>query len=251
VKDSQGRTTHYLAIKEDITERKRSEEELRSSREQLRALGFALARAEHQERRRIASLLHDDVIQSLALVQIKLGALRAQLGSCEQQNLLDTLRTHLDQAIGSTRRMTFQISPPILHELGLEAALSWLAEQMKEQHRLGCECVTESVRTILEEETSSLLFAATRELLLNVVKHARASKAHIATHSDSSLFRITVEDNGMGFNPATLSPASGKTRGFGLLNIRERLGYLGGECVIHSLPGHGTRVVLTIPIKRE
>jgi len=249
VKDAEGRTTHYLAIKEDVTERKRAEEELKASREKLQALSFALSKAEHYERRRIANLLHDEVIQALALTRIKLGALRAKLSTPEKQHLLDALREHLDRAIVSTRRTTFQISPPILHELGLEAALSWLADQIAEQHNLPCVCVALGPRVRVDGETASLLFTAVRELLHNVVKHAQAASANISISAESGTLRIVVEDDGCGFGEASVPPASNKNGGFGLFNIRERLNYLGGQCLVKSAPHQGTQVTLSVPLK--
>ncbi len=250
IKDAGGRITHYLGIKEDITERKRAEAELRASREQLRALAASLTQAEQRERRRIATLLHDDVIQSLALTRIKIGALRVQLTLAEQKTLLDTIRTHLESAITSTRSMTFQLSPPILHELGLEAALGWLAEQFTSEHGVQFEFVADTPPVSLDEETRNLLFTAVRELLLNVVKHARATRARVTTQMEGGSLCVVVEDDGVGWQPDSTARPDVKTGGFGLFSIRERLSYLGGHCEVQAAPARGTRVTLTMPLKQ-
>jgi len=235
----------------DITERKRIEEELCQYRERLRALASTLARAEQRERRRIATLLHDDVIQSLALSRIKLGALRSQLTAAGQEALLDSIRGHLEQAIGSTRSMTFQLSPPVLHELGLEAALGWLAEQFTKEHSLHVECATDTPHVAVNEEMRNLLFSAARELLVNVVKHAHAAAARITTQTDAESLCIIIEDDGRGFDAQPAISGLSRGGGFGLFNIRERLGYLGGRCEVQSSPGHGTRVTLMVPLNRS
>lgn len=249
-----GKTRGAVVAHENITESKRVEAELRSSREQLRALATSLSRAEQEERCRIASLLHDELIQSLALARIKLGALRARLDSPEQIAMLDAARTPLEDVIGNIRSMVFQLNPPILSELGLEASLAWLAEQFRTDHGLECRFHADAREGrldagALDEETRNMVFAAVRELLINVVKHARAGRASIVTRVAGGTLGITVEDDGVGFEPRPAGTAPVRTGGFGLLNINERLGYLGGRCEVDSRPGCGTRVVLSLPLK--
>jgi PAS domain S-box-containing protein len=238
-----------LTIMIDMTARKLSEQQLLEYQHRLQSLAAELSRAEQEERRRLAALLHDDVVQSLALSRIKLGALRKSLSNAGQRSGLDSARALIDQAIQSTRSLTFQLSPPILHELGLEPALDWLAEQFTGQHGLSCRFTSDAQPKPLTEEAAGVLFAAVRELLVNAVKHAQATQAEVSSYREGAMICLRVTDNGVGFDTAAVASRAGKTGGFGLLNIRERLGYLGGSCDLQSEPGRGTRVVLRAPLK--
>ena len=238
-----------LTITVDITARKLSEQQLLEYQHRLQSLAAELSRAEQEERRRLATLLHADVIQSLALSSIKLGTLRKSLSNAGQRSCLDSARSLIEQAIQSTRSLTFQLSPPILHELGLEPALDWLAEQFTGQHGLRCQFGSDAQPKPLTEEVARVLFAAVRELLMNVVKHAQATQAEVSACREGATICLSVTDNGVGFDTAAAAGRGGKTGGFGLLNIRERLAHLGGSCDLQSEPGHGTRVVLRAPLK--
>ena len=238
-----------LTIMIDMTARKLSEQQLLEYQHRLQSLGAELSRAEQEERRRLATLLHDDVIQSLALSSIKLGTLRKSLSNAGQRSCLDGTRALIEQAIQSTRSLTFQLSPPILHELGLEPALDWLVEQFAGRHGLSCRFTSDAQPKPLTEEAAGVLFAAVRELLVNTVKHAQATQAEVSSCREGATICLRVTDNGAGFDTAAVVGRGGKTGGFGLLNIRERLGYLGGSCDLQSEPGRGTRVVLRAPLK--
>jgi len=249
VVDEAGRFLGIRGSNRDITERKEAEARLLEYQEQLRSLSSEVSRAEQRERRRIASLLHDDVIQSLALSRIKLGALRDSLSTPEQQAWLDGARALVEQAIQSTRSLTLQLSPPILHELGLEPALDWLTEQVAQQQGISARFASDGQPKPLGEDLKVVLFAATRELLLNVAKHARAANVTVSSRQEDEKIEISVEDDGVGFDPRQTGTRRSDTGGFGLFNIRERLEYLGGCCEVQSEPGRGTRVVLAAPLK--
>jgi signal transduction histidine kinase len=145
--------------------------------------------------------------------------------------------------------LTYQLSPPILHELGLEAALDWLADQFTKHHGLPCRFEDDGQPKPMDEQLRALLFADVRELLHNVVKYAKATRATVRARRESATIHITVEDDGVGFDASRIVRAD-KTIGFGLFNLRERLGYLGGRCEIQSQPYGGTKVELIAPLKR-
>ncbi|MCX5719401.1 MAG: ATP-binding protein [Nitrospirae bacterium] len=147
--------------------------------------------------------------------------------------------------------MIFELSPPILYELGIEAAVEWLAEQIKEQHNIMVEFEDDNQSKPLDDDIRVLLFQAVRELLVNVVKHSQAHKAKVSVQKDGGNIRIHVEDNGIGFDSSKIYSYSDRTRGFGLFSIRERLDYLGGYFTIASEPGYGTRVTLGAPLKNN
>ena len=250
IRDADGAVIRVMGLTQDITARKKAEASLLDYQERLRCLTSELSRAEQQERRRVAGLLHDDVIQALALSRIRLSELRQSLVA-EQQGLLDRTRELVEDAIQGTRSLMSQLSPPILHEIGLDPALDWLTEQIAGREKLAWRFVSDGQPKLLDDDGKVLLFTAARELLLNVVKHARAAHVTVRSSRENSTIQISVEDDGVGFDTRVKSRCCGESGGFGLFSIRERLGYLGGSCEIHSEPGKGTRAVLALPIKQD
>ncbi len=233
----------------DITTRKEAEKQLLRYQEQLRSLASQLSLAEQRERRRISAELHDSIGQNLALAKIKLGSLRQRLRSPGAVASLDEMRQLIDESLQQTRSLVFQLSPPVLYDLGLEQALEWLAEQMQQRHGLHTDFRSDRTAKPLDEDVSIVLFQAVRELLLNVAKHAQASRAAVAMIRENGSVRITVEDDGVGFCPDDVLSLAGGPRGFGLFNIRERLELLGGQLQITSSPERGTAAVVTAPLR--
>jgi len=247
VHDTDGRLLHYEGTIQDITERKRAEEKVRLYEEQLRSLISELSLVEEEERRRIATDLHDHIGQILALAKIKLESLREMASSTGLAVPLDPIREMIEQAIQYTRTLTFELSPPILYELGFEAAVEWLTEQIQEQHGILVGFEDDLQPKPMSHELRILLFKAVRELVINIVKHAQARSAKVSIRRDDKHIHVLIRDDGYGFNPFKDNP-SGKMRGFGLFSIRERLKHFGGNFEIESNPGHGTRVTLVAPL---
>jgi len=247
--DQEGRYTGLQATGRDITERKKAEKKIEVYQKRLQSLASELILVEEQERRRIATELHDSVGQLLALGKIKLGQLEKITRSPDSATLLGEIRDLLEQTIEYTRCLTFQLSPSILHELGLEAALEWLAEYIYKHQGIQINLEIDSQAKPTDEELRVFLFRAVKELLLNVAKHAKTDKAKISLSREGESIRITVEDAGVGFNTVILEAHSDKDGGFSLFSIQEHLKYLGGELSIQSKPGQGTQVALVAPLK--
>jgi len=213
---------------------------------QLRELSVALAMTEERERRAVAVDLHDDIGQLLALLKIRLDLLRAKAPAGLLADELQSASTLLLQASDRVRSLAFQLSPPILYELGLVPALEWLADEMKRLYALNVtvDADTDS-RCTLDPRTRTVLFRAVRELLINVGKHANASIARVECRCLSNQMVIIVEDSGKGFD-SKLVLSGGNNRGFGLFSVRERMAGLGGSMVCESIPGDGSRVTLRV-----
>ncbi len=205
--------------------------------------------AEERERRALAQDLHDDLGQILAVINLKIKTLEKQKMSASLRREFDACAAVVDQANRKLRSMAFQLNPPLLHDLGLVAALEWIADEMHQMYRLDVSIMSDGTATKLEQAVSATLFRAVRELLINVAKHARVEKAVVGIdHGQADTLRVTVSDSGAGFDPDAVRSAGGSA-GFGLISVRERLGFLSGKVSIRSNPGNGTSVILEVPLQ--
>jgi len=150
------------AVLRDVTERRKEQEELQRYKDQLRCLASRISLIEERERRRIASALHDHIAQTLALSRIKLGMVQQSLGNCPPAHQLDEVRRHIQESLDYTRSLVFDLSPPILYEMGLEAALSRLAENMATEHGLPVRFQDDGATKPLEDDARTVLFQAVR-----------------------------------------------------------------------------------------
>lgn len=231
-----------------VSERRRAEAALERSRQRLRALASELTLAEARERRRLAAALHDDVGQDLALSRIKLGLLSHHLETAEARALFTELRGLFTEMSQRIRTLTFELSPPVLYQLGLAAAVEWLGENLEREHGVRCGVACCQDLGPLDETLSILLFQSVRELLVNVSKHARASTVTIGIAFGDGRVTVTVTDDGVGFDPQTVSTLSHKRDSFGLFSIGERMHYVNGTLTVDSAPGRGTSVTLSAPV---
>jgi PAS domain S-box-containing protein len=250
LRDEQGNPQFAVVMAADITQEKEAQAEISAYQERLRALASELSLTEERERRRLAADLHDHIGQILALSQIKLGAIRQELSSPEMQAEVSEVRDFLNQAIRYTRSLTYELGLPILYDLGLEAALEWLAEEMQQRHGLKIEVYKDPQRKPLGEAARVLVFRVVRELLTNAVKHSRASRVDISVAKVGAFLNLTVSDNGVGFDAAANHQAPASS-GYGLFSIRERLSSLGGQLEIHSQPGQGTHATIIVPLEPQ
>jgi PAS domain S-box-containing protein len=240
-----------LAVARDITERVEAEKKILSSNEMLRSLTTELVMTEERERRRIAVDLHDNIGQTLALTKIKVESVMGETSTDGLRKPLAEIGDMIDQSIQQTRSLMTDLSPPVLYELGLSDAIQWLCEQIQAQHNLRILLMNDFKIHGIEEEIQLLLFRATKELLTNIVKHAGAKQAHVTIQNLGKKIRITVMDDGVGFDVSGIGQVAKRSGGFGLLSIHERLKYLGGLFEIETKKGIGTRVTLVAPRRRK
>jgi PAS domain S-box-containing protein len=238
-------------LQNEIGERKKAEQKLLISQKQLRSLASELSLAEERLRRRIATNVHDHIGQNLAISKIRLESLRESASSPALAGPLEEICELIAQTIESSRSLTFELSPPVLYEMGFEAAVEWLTRRMRQQHGLSTNFKSDGRPKPLSFNVRILLFQAVRELLVNVAKHAKARNVTVSTRRVGDEVQVTVEDDGIGFDTAKTSSHNYETEGFGLFSIRERLGYLGGHFDIESRPGLGTKVTLAAHIDHE
>jgi signal transduction histidine kinase len=157
----------------------------------------------------------------------------------------------LAKAVREVRTLTFELGSPILYELGLVAALEEMVKEFQEKHGIRSEFEDDGKAKPLGPDLGALVFRAVRELLVNVVRHAKATRLTVSTIKDDVCLKVVVEDDGIGFDTAEAARDAAKSGAFGLFGIRERLEYLGGEMRLESQPGRGARITLVVPLKDE
>ena len=240
------------AIVRNIAERKQREQQLQEYQVRLKALASQLTLAEEKERRRIAADLHDHVGHSLALARMQLDGIPEAKSALEQKILVKDVSNILLNALQDTRGLIFELSSPSMNEIGLSAAISeWLEEQIAKRQGLETEFVDnirDERRKTLDENVRALIFRNVRELLTNVIKHARANKVRVHLTEEANRLQIVVEDDGIGFAHSVENIKQKQTGGFGLFSIQERMADLGGSFDIQSEPGKGCKVALTVPL---
>lgn len=230
-----------LGIAQDVTERRRSDREAEIHRDRMRSMAAEIVFGEERLRRSLAAELHDGLGQDIALAKLKLSMLRGW-ASAELHDRLSGIERLVERADRSLRSITFQISPPSLHDLGLVAALQWLGEDIGRKYGIDVRIEDDDSPGVADERVRVILFRAVRELLTNVATHAHVRDATVQLARQDGLVCITVEDAGAGFDNADLDQ-----RGYGLFGIREQLKHVDGRMHVASIPGCGTTVTLTAP----
>lgn len=225
------------------------EEERKSIEAQLKRVSAELVDTEERERRNFAEALHDSVSQSVAISLLQVKQV-IRTGSKKDGQQLANIRQSLETAISDIRSLTFQISPPVLKSLGFEASIKWLIDDMKRHHDIHFEFFNHIKRQIaLEENVKIVLYRSVRELMINMVKHSKAANAQVTLSIFEGQLAVSVEDDGIGFDPEKIRKQ--KSSGFGLFSIQERVIALGGQMEISTLPGKGTCIMMMILLKQE
>jgi len=222
------------------------EASVKAYQESLRKLATDLSLAEEKQRRIIAARLHDSVGHNLAALQMKLEDLQELEDSPENRDKIGLLRELVKCSIDDVRSLIFEISPPLLYELGLGAAVGWQMDQLRERHGIGGVLNDASLKASIPPDVSVVLYQALKELLFNVAKHSKAKQVKVAMGSSSNNVWATIEDDGIGFDPSKIGPHP--QGGFGLFSVRERLASLGGRMVVESLPEKGTKIRIELPL---
>lgn len=241
-----GRPVRVLGVSQDITARKKAEEEIRLRSRQLARLASELTMAEHRERRRLADLLHEHLQQMLVGARMQVHGLSAGKSPSAKGKLAELQRT-LDEVLAATRSITKMLVPPLSVRRELSVALRWLALDMQERCLMKVSVRTPGAVPLLPEPLTVLLFTAARELLLNISKHSGSKRARLWLRMKRGMIELEVRDWGRGID-AERRRVSNPDRGFGLFSIEERAELLGGKLVVDSAPGQGARIVLSLPV---
>lgn len=249
ITDDEGVITHYVAVKEDISERKRVEQELSASREQLRNLSGHLQQVREEERTSIAREIHDELGQALATLQLSVSLIQRELGA-GQARIREQVR-EMSQIITTTvhrvQRICAELRPVMLDELGLVSALEWLCSQFEKKSGVRCELVSDLQAAELSAPLSMTLFRIFQESLTNVIRHAEAGMVDASLVGRSGWVTLRVRDNGRGIQPGQIRAGTS----YGLIGMRERAAVLGGRARIYGFPGKGTVVLVRLPLKKK
>ena len=213
---------------------------------QLRQLAMETTLIEEQERKRLAGELHDSPMQKLALAQFQITA-GTRHRDQEAEERLETGLELLREALQELRTLQFELSPPLLYQEGLAAALNWLASHATQRFGVALLFTSPPSTLTLDRNLAIMLFQCARELVYNVAKHAKASAGRIELDIQDQAVLLVVSDNGRGFPSATMAVSPGTGGGYGLFSVRERLALLGGSLSIESNAA-GTRVSVRTPL---
>jgi two-component system, chemotaxis family, CheB/CheR fusion protein len=254
-------TELILLMIEDVTEREKYEqarilnealeERVRERTRQVEALMAQLTMAEHEERDRIAHILHDELQQQLYSIQVQLLFLRDTIDQEAPLREIEEMETAVKDAINTVRTLSVDLSPPILASEGLTEAIRWLASQMQAQYGLEVRIEAADSFPVQSVDKRVLLFQIVRETLFNVVKHSRVQNVVVALQRQNNLYQIDVIDEGVGFDPPQVLARRSASRalvGQGLLRARERLRFIDGRIELEAAPGAGTRVTIIAPV---
>jgi PAS domain S-box-containing protein len=237
-----GQSTVQMVIS-DVTERRAKAAELEGSRQTLRKLSANVVEAREEERRRIARELHDELGQRLTALKIDLANLAHSASLASADPRVANMSATIDDTLASVRRIASDLRPLMLDDLGLNAAIEWLAEDASRRMGIDVQTHLPADEPALDQRVAIALYRMVLEALTNVARHARATAVAIQLRSEGTSLLLSVVDDGVGLAEGALQ----RSGSFGLLGLRERAHMLGGEVEVNAQPGGGTRLSVRVP----
>jgi signal transduction histidine kinase len=237
----------------DITERKNIERELQESGQQLRHLSAELLTAQEAERKRIAGEVHDELGQGMTVLKLRLRTIEKQLRNDQDKikgECLDLLG-YADSILKSVRRICRDLTPSVLEDLGLSAAVRWLVDNFRQNPDLNIELHADEIDSLVPKALQINVYRILQECLNNCLKHAGARNITVSIRNNPDGLMLCVEDDGEGFDPELMASLDSSKKGVGLSTMRERALLLNGTLDIASHEGRGTCVTLKIPRMNE
>jgi PAS domain S-box-containing protein len=245
-KHSEDGRSYFTVILRDVTDRIRADTALRRSKEDLRDMAAAASSVREQEKSRVARELHDELAQSLTALKMDVNWLKERVPTGEPQlvDKLASMQEMLDSTVKATRRISSDLRPLMLDDLGLLPAAEWLANNFMQRHGIHCRFTADPPDLDLQDPHATAIFRIMQESLTNVARHAHASNVDITLDGSNGEITLRVRDNGCGFAPA--DPR--KPNSFGLVGLRERVYLLDGEITVDTAPGKGATIEVRIPM---
>jgi len=231
-----------------VVRRKRAEDALRSSEQQLRALAVRLRSAREEEGTRIAREIHDELGSALTGLKWDLERLEKLLANPKEASValdkIPPIISVVDSTIDTVRRISSELRPGVLDDLGLAPAIEWQTQQFEQRTGIHCSCSVKPSTVDLGQEQATAMFRVFQEILTNVLRHAQATSIDVSAFQEGQCFMLEVKDNGRGIT----APEKTNIRSLGLLGMQERIQLIGGSVQIDGVAGEGTRVKVCVPL---
>jgi signal transduction histidine kinase len=232
----------------DITERKKTEDEILEINKQLRQLSDYLQQVREEERAFIAREIHDELGQQLTVMKMDVSWLQRHAGKADdilRQKTEDLIKM-LDQTVRTVRRIASELRPSLLDDMGLEAAIEWHLEEFEKRSAIRIRFDNELIEDTIPDAFKTGLFRIVQESLTNVGRYAKAKNATISLQQQNDQLVLIIQDNGVGFDKEKL----GGKKTLGILGMKERAAMMGGTYEIISAPGKGTTVTVKVPLRQ-
>ena len=239
-------------IKDSNMELETMTNELRKSEERLHRLSSDLFTVQENERRRISFELHDELGQSMAALKMQVGSISRRLGNVpieEMKTVCNDMRDNINQIIENVRRLAKDLSPVVLDDLGLQAAIEYLVNNFTKIYNVDIKYRYTNINHLFNEDSQRIIYRILQEALTNISKHAQAKHVSLIIEEINRAVQFTVRDDGNGFNVQKTLDQKGTEKGMGLEAMSERVRILGGKINIVSRPGIDTTVTFTTPIR--
>ena len=249
LRDEQGNAITILSLIHNVTERKKAQDTLQQSYEEIRRLTGHLRTIREEERTRIAREIHDELGQQLTVLKLDVSWLTKRLNRTNPatKDRLKDLNALLDSTVQSVRRISYELRPVLLDEFGLGAAMEWHLKEFEKRSAIRTCFSQPQEEPQFDDTVKTNLFRIFQESLTNVARHSKASEVKIDVVQNAQQFMLRIQDNGIGFNKE--KGTEGKT--LGILGMKERAASFGWQYEINTKPGHGTTVMVTIPFVKK
>jgi PAS domain S-box-containing protein len=236
-------------LRAEIGERERAEQRLKISRDELRALTARLETVREEERKSVAREIHDELGQACTAIKMDLALIsgKAQKRQTRLKSKIASTLQVVDEMIATLRRISSELRPRPLDDLGLSAALEWQSQEFERRTGVSCQIILPQQPVMLDPERSTAVFRIFQESLTNIARHSRATRVDARLDTSPELLTFEVRDNGCGFDAEAAKAGSS----LGLVGMRERALLLNGELRIESVPGSGTTLTLRIPFPTD
>ena len=246
----QGRQVRGVAVM-DITERKKVEEALRESENMLRFLSARLFEAQDKERSRLSRELHDQLGHDLVLLKSRVHALEKLLEEPQKEpkKECENIIGAIENIIENVRRISRDLMPSILEDLGLFASLQWLVESFSKRHSIAVNLDMEDIDHLFSKESQVHLYRVFQETFTNIAKHAGAQHVTVEVKRDGGRVSFVIKDDGKGFEMSKILNRKFNEKGVGLMAMKERMHIMGGDFEVLSQPGSGTTITFLVPIE--